>query len=98
MLKNTVQATSVILTGQCMLLLHYFLSLPIWPINEGPIQSYIELRPIIKSYFVWKLYIAFVGHSFNIDIVYFQCFFFYYILINDVVLGRMLLLRASNTE
>lgn len=46
------------------------LSPPIWPVNEGPIQSYKELRPIIKSYFVWKLYIAFVGHSFNINIVY----------------------------
>ncbi len=75
----------------------FSLSLPIWPINEGPIHSYIELRPINKSYFVWKLYIAFEGHSFNINIVYFQCFF-YYILINGVVLGRTLLLTASNTE
>lgn len=46
MLKSMVQATSAILTGQYMLLLHYFLSLSlsIWSINEGPIQNYIERR------------------------------------------------------
>lgn len=60
MLENMFQVASVMLTGQYRRLLNYFLSLSL-SLMAGPIN---------KSYFLF--YIAFTGHSFNINVVRFH--------------------------
>lgn len=66
MLENMFRAASVILTGQYGRLLNYFFS----PLSYG--QTHQQILFCIKM-----LYIAFAGHSFNINVVHFHYFGMY---------------------